>query len=123
MKIEVSNGELIDKITILEIKLNKITIPNKREHVQKELNTIRPLAEELIEKVSEKYDQLKLVNLQLWDIEDRIREFEKDNRFDNEFVQAARSVYRLNDFRAEIKFRINDLTGSDLVEQKSYESY
>src|SRR6056300_2086852 len=115
MLVEISKGELIDKITILEIKNEKITDPEKLEYVRHELETIRklefptPVKEKLIE-----------VNRKLWDVEDDIRLLEKRGKFDDEFIEKARSVYKLNDERSRLKKTINIEQGSNFVEEKSY---
>ena len=127
MKVEISNGELIDKITILEIKLIEIKDKDKLINIQKEFDTLNPLVEKLFEKYDSQlqhhYDELAKINGQLWDIEDWIRECEHEKRFDKEFVELARSVYITNDKRSEIKKLINILTESGLVEEKSYKDY
>tara|TARA_R110000803_G_scaffold35911_3_gene77402 strand:+ start:168 stop:554 length:387 start_codon:yes stop_codon:yes gene_type:complete len=127
MKIEISNGELLDKITILEIKFNKIKDKDKLVNIQKEYDTLNPLVEELFEnsdsQLQNHYLELAKINRQLWDIEDWIRDCEHEKRFDKEFVGLARSVYITNDKRSEVKKIINILTGSVLVEEKSYKDY
>ena len=127
MLIEISNGELLDKLTILEIKLAEIKDEAKLVNIQKEFDTLNPLAKELFDnndsQLQNHYLELASINSQLWDIEDRIRECEKAKRFDKEFIELARSVYITNDKRSEIKKIINTTTGSNLVEEKSYEEY
>ena len=127
MKIEVSNGELLDKISILELKLLKIENEDKLINIKKEFNTLNPLAKELFEKfggqLQNHYLELARINGLLWDIEDWIRDCEREKRFDEEFIQLARSVYVTNDQRSEVKKLINITTGSDLVEEKSYKDY
>lgn len=127
MKIEISNGELLDKLTILEIKLAEIKDEAKLVNIQKEFDTLNPLAKELFDnndgQLQNHYLELASINSQLWDIEDRIRECEKAKRFDKEFIELARSVYITNDKRSEVKKIINVTTGSNLVEEKSYEEY
>ena len=127
MKIEVSNGELLDKISILELKLDKIWDKDKLVNIQKEFETLNPLAQELFEKhdsyLQNLYVELSSINGELWDIEDWIRECEREKRFDKEFVELARSVYITNDKRSEVKKTINILTKSGLVEEKSYKDY
>ena len=124
-KVEVSNGELIDKYTILLIKNLKIKDKDKLKNVNNELNILKPYIDEL----NSKYDLLKLthqlqeINSKLWDIEDNIRKKEKLKEFDNDFIDLARSVYYTNDDRANIKLEINNLTKSNIVEVKSYEDY
>ena len=127
MKIEVSNGELLDKISILELKLLKIEDKEKLVNVKKEFETLNPLCVKLFEKfggqLQNHYLELARINGLLWDIEDWIRDCEREKRFDEEFIQLARSVYVTNDQRSEVKKLINNTTGSDLVEEKSYKDY
>jgi len=127
MKIEVSNGELLDKISILELKLLKIEDKEKLVNIQKEFDVLNPLCVKLFEKFGSQLQNLYLklaeINGQLWDIEDWIRDCEREKRFDEEFIQLARSVYVTNDQRSEVKKIINILTGSGLVEEKSYKDY
>ena len=127
MKIEVSNGELLDKISILELKLLKIEDEDKLVNIKKEFEILNPLCVELFEKfggqLQNHYLELARINGLLWDIEDWIRDCEREKRFDEEFIQLARSVYVTNDQRSEVKKLINITTGSDLVEEKSYKDY
>ena len=127
MKIEVSNGELLDKISILELKLLKIEDKEKLVNIQKEFDALNPLCVELFEQfggqLQNHYLELARINGLLWDIEDWIRDCEREKRFDEEFIQLARSVYVTNDQRSEVKKLINKTTGSDLVEEKSYKDY
>lgn len=121
-----SVGELLDKITILEIKADKIKDQEKLKNINHELQLLTDTwqATGLISsKTDELKAALKTVNLKLWKIEDDIRIFEKNKNFGDEFVQLARSVYYQNDDRAAIKKQINEATGSELTEEKSYESY
>lgn len=125
MIIEVSNGEIIDKISILEIKCLYISDEDKLEHVKKEYEY---LVKEVTQNLdfnfdSELYISLYNTNKELWDIEDEIRIKEKNKEYDDEFIRLARSVYITNDKRAKIKNNINKLTKSNFIEQKSYESY
>lgn len=122
MKIEVSNGEILDKISILEIKKARINSEEKLVNVEKEWMELWPLYEKLVttDEVAWKYAELKSVNEQLWEIEDEIREWEKRDHFGDRFIQLARLVYITNDRRARIKKEINLLTGSELMEEKSY---
>ena len=115
MLVQISKGELIDKITILEIKDDKITDPEKLKNVRHELETIRKL--EFPTPVKEK---LIDVNRKLCDVEDDLRLLEKKGKFDDEFVQKARSVYKLNDERSRLKKIINIEEGSNIVEEKSH---
>jgi len=122
MYIEVSTGEVADKISILLIKKEKITDVNKLENINKELSSLIEHfpAEILIDKL---YSLLCAVNLSLWEIEDAIREKERLGEFDNEFIELARQVYITNDSRAALKMRINIAYNSDMVEEKSYKPY
>tara|TARA_R110002073_G_scaffold258681_1_gene421688 strand:- start:39561 stop:39956 length:396 start_codon:yes stop_codon:yes gene_type:complete len=129
MKIEVSNGEIIDKYTILEIKLSEIKDAKKLVNIQNEYNVLTPVVENIYEGVKDVEHLRKLqndlleVNKKLWKIEDDIRECERANDFGKIFVDLARAVYYVNDDRSDIKKEINVYTGSDLVEEKSYENY
>ena len=119
----ISIGELVDKITILEIKKNKLQ-NSKLENVLKELSYLRRLMEKnKIEITDDLFTQLKEINLTLWDIEDQIRIKEKNKEFDNTFIELARSVYFKNDKRAEIKKNINLLSNSEITEEKFYSQY
>ena len=119
----ISIGELVDKITILEIKKNKLQ-NSKLENVLKELSFLRKLMEKhQIEITDDLFTQLKEINLKLWNIEDQIRIKEKNKEFDNIFIELARSVYFTNDKRSEIKRRINRLSNSEITEEKSYADY
>ena len=119
----ISIGELVDKITILEIKKNKLQ-NSKLENVLKELSYLRRLMEKnKIEITDDLFTQLKEINLTLWNIEDQIRIKEKNKEFDNIFIELARSVYFKNDRRAEIKKRINRLSNSEITEEKFYAKY
>ena len=127
MLVEISNGELLDKISILELKLLKIEDKEKLVNIQKEFDTLNPLVVDLFEQhdgqLQNHYLELAKINGQLWDIEDWIRDCEREKRFDKEFVELARSVYITNDKRCEVKKLINILTSSGLVEEKSYKKY
>ena len=125
MKIEVSNGEIVDKMTILEIKLDKIQNRIQLENISKEWEILNDCVMNIFQifgniKLYNLVDDLSEVNSKLWDIEDWIRDCEKEQRFDKEFVELARSVYKLNDERSKIKRQINLLTKSELIEEKSY---
>ena len=119
--IAISNGELIDKITILLIKQEKIKDTDKLEYICNENKFLDKL--KLQFDLETKIRQLKTINLKLWNIEDNIRLKEKNKQFDSEFIELARSVYITNDERAKTKLDINILTKSELVEVKSYEKY
>ena len=127
MKVEVSNGELLDKLTILELKLSNISDVKKLTNIQKEHDELNPLAGQLFDSYGEGlknlYKQLAEINSELWTIEDDIRECERNKDFGSDFVSLARAVYFTNDKRSEIKKSINLLTGSGFVEEKSYEDY
>lgn len=124
MKIDVSTGELVDKVTILSIKLEKMSDPEKRANVKKEYDIlIRPMNDAGIFVDSDEFIRLKEINLKLWDIEDRIRVKEVSQAFDDEFISLARSVYFINDDRAAVKKEINLKFNSDLVEEKEYVDY
>ncbi len=121
MLIEVSNGEIADKLTIIEIKLSKITDPEKRKNLQAEWDVLNSAVAQIIDKDHPLYKQLFEINSKLWVIEDQCREHEKNKDFGSAFVEIARSVYQSNDERAAVKKEINILTGSRLVEEKSYQ--
>lgn len=123
--IPVSYGELIDKITILEIKKERIKDQNKLVNIDKELTCLlEVISSEVMQKgAAELYAKLKEINIKLWDIEDAIRESERRSDFGPGFVQLARAVYYTNDDRSEVKRQINGLLGSDLTEEKSYTNY
>ena len=127
MKIEISIGELVDKLSILEIKLLNIRDPQKLTNVYKELETLNPYFQDLLDEygvnIKNLYTKISKINKTLWDIEDHIREKEAKQEFDKEFVELARSVYITNDQRAAVKKEINLLTKSELVEEKSYKDY
>ncbi len=118
----VSWGELVDKITILEIKSERIRAEDAQANVRKELHMLREIASAVLydEAVDQLRSELRAVNETLWDVEDRIREKEAARDFGPEFVELSRSVYRNNDARALLKRKINLLLQSELVEEKSY---
>ena len=121
---EISAGELFDKITILEIKKEKISNKEKLVDVEKELNSLKNTVEKFIpnqNNISKHVNDLKEINLKLWDIEDGKRAAEKEKKFDDKFIELARNVYKLNDERAKIKLAINTVLGSNIKEVKSYE--
>lgn len=123
MKIEVSNGEIIDKLTIICIKMERIRDAAKLSNLKKEHDILAEASLAIMNKDNPLYVSLYKVNSDLWDIEDRIRGFERRNDFGKEFVAAAREVYRKNDLRSGIKREINLTTSSGLIEEKSYEKY
>ena len=121
---EISAGELFDKITILEIKKEKISNKEKLNDIEKELNSLNDTVEKFISdqsNISKHISDLKEINLKLWDIEDGKRAAEKEKKFDDKFIELARNVYKLNDERAKIKLAINTTLGSNIKEVKSYE--
>ena len=121
---EISAGELIDKITILEIKKVKIKNKDKLTEIEKELLSLNETMKKFIpdnSKISKFKDHLKNINLKLWDIEDGKRSAEKNNDFGEKFIELARNVYKFNDERAKIKLAINNALGSNVKEIKSYE--
>jgi len=123
--IPVSWGELVDKITILQIKAERIAVREARANVARELASLSRVAGDAIRSsaVIPLMQQLRAVNAELWEIEDDIRECEAHSEFSERFIELARSVYKKNDMRAAIKRRINDALGSELVEEKSYASW
>ena len=132
MNIEISNGELLDKITILKIKLIKIKDDDKRKYLMEEHDLLVVKMMVLTDSFDNKddegeylklFDQLFTVNERLWNIEDQIREKESKNIFDKDFIELARSIYFINDVRSIIKKSINELTKSNIVEVKQYSRY
>ncbi|MBN1949680.1 MAG: hypothetical protein JW801_00650 [Bacteroidales bacterium] len=123
MKIEVSNGEIIDKLTIIQIKLERIHDAGKVANLKKEYEVLSEAAEKIISKEDDLFRDLYEVNAALWGIEDTLRDLERKKDFGTEFIESARSVYFTNDKRAEIKKKINLKTGSNLIEEKSYKKY
>lgn len=124
MKVEVSVGELIDKITILEIKTEKFDSKQKLANVNKEYQILKKKMDEVgITIEDEKYQKLKEINLNLWNIENQIREKEANKEFDDEFIELARKVYFNNDERSKVKKQINLEYDSDLIEEKEYSDY
>ena len=120
---EISAGELIDKITILEIKKTKINDGDKLKDIEKELSSLNDTLKNSIfdkSKIKESINKLKSINLKLWDIENGKRLAEKNNNFGTKFIELSRSVYKNNDERAKIKLEINNILGSNIKEVKSY---
>ena len=120
---EISAGELIDKITILEIKKVKISDSEKLKSVEKELSSLNITFKQFIpnnSKIKQLIDQLKSINLKLWDIENAKRVAEKNMDFNKEFIELARNVYKTNDQRSKIKLEINNILGSNIKEVKSH---
>ena len=123
---EISSGELLDKISILEIKLKKIKDKENLKEINKEyaiLKQSQNLNIKLANELKDLFDELKKVNLNLWDIEDKLRICEKNNDFGEKFIELARKVYFNNDSRAKIKSEINKLSGSNIKEIKQYSDY
>lgn len=123
MKIEVSNGEIIDKLSIIQIKIERIKDDAKLINLRKEYDVLLEASSGIIDLTDPLYNELYNINCELWDIEDRIRELERKKDFGNDFIETARSVYFKNDKRAEIKRQINLKTASGLFEEKSYRQY
>ena len=124
--VEVSVGELLDKISILEIKKDKIKDPEKLEYIRDELSLLREEFKNNIKsdsKIDKLYQSLKIINTRLWTIEDDKRKCEKEKNFTENFIKLSRDVHILNDDRAKIKLEINNYTGSKIKEIKEYTSY
>tara|TARA_X000001036_G_scaffold356332_1_gene338375 strand:- start:175 stop:558 length:384 start_codon:yes stop_codon:yes gene_type:complete len=124
INIPVSVGELVDKVTILEIKIKMINDKTKLKDVRKELDLLKKVFIKKnidLKKIKSDTDNLKKINQRLWFIEDKKRKHEKLKKFDSNFIKLARNVYKLNDKRAKYKFNINKITGSEIIEVKSYE--
>jgi Family of unknown function (DUF6165) len=123
--IETAPGELIDKITILEIKSERIADPEKLGNVRTELERLRSARDRTIlpcDELAQLATELRSINEALWEIEDQIRDCERSGEFGDRFITLARSVYQQNDRRAAIKRRINERLGSEIIEEKSYRS-
>ena len=126
ISVPISWGELVDKITILEIKMDRIHDEEKLKNIAKELRALKTVFDqgcEDTEKIKQVKSMLRVVNEQLWDIEDDIRKCEKEKDFSQRFIDLARSVYMSNDQRAALKRKINTILESELFEEKSYEDY
>ena len=126
VNVEISIGEFFDKITILEIKKERISNADKLININKELDGLNNLLTELSfsrDEVAQEVSELRKINEALWEIEDDIREKESQKAFDERFIELARAVYITNDKRSDIKRVINLKLGSDFVEEKSYEEY
>ncbi|NOZ08598.1 MAG: hypothetical protein GXO91_06945 [FCB group bacterium] len=124
--IPVSVGELVDKITILEIKSKNIEDPGKLVNIRKELALLERKANGLLDSnpgLQNLKTRLRAINEKLWSVEDALREMEKEKHFDADFIKLARSVYYTNDERSRLKSEINRMTNSDLSEEKSYSGY
>jgi hypothetical protein len=123
MKIEISNGEIIDKLTIIQIKLGRISDESRLVNLRKEFEILKSAAGSILSMDDQLYHDLYDVNCELWEIEDHIRDLERKKDFGEEFINTARAVYFRNDRRSEIKRAINLKTSSGLIEEKSYEKY
>lgn len=125
MKVEISVGEVLDKLTILHLKKQYISDKDKLININKEYSLLQETCKDILHdnQVSKLYRNLLEVNELLWQIEDDLRKMERFKKFDVDFIKLARSVYSTNDRRAEIKKQINLITNSTLVEEKSYEQY
>lgn len=131
MKIEVSNGEILDKYTILEIKMKNLHGKDdaKAANVRKEYETLTPKVDKIFADCKDKkgleklYTDLHNINQTLWNIEDQIRDCEREENFGSDFIELARSVYFTNDERSVVKKEMNLITGSELVEEKAYKEY
>ena len=123
---EISTGELLDKISILEIKLEKIKDKTSQDEINKEYNILKEVQNssiEMTEKLKTLLKEIKEVNLNLWNIEDKLRICEKNKDFGQTFIELARGVYLNNDKRSKIKSKINDVSGSNIKEIKQYVDY
>jgi hypothetical protein len=123
MKIEVSNGEIIDKLTIIQIKLERIKDESKLKNLRKEYGELKAATASILSTEDPLYKALYEINCELWDIEDHIRDLERSRDFGEDFIITARSVYFKNDRRSEVKREINIKTASGFIEEKSYEKY
>ena len=117
MKIEVSNGEIVDKLTILELKRQNAQTYEQARHIGEELNYLKPIVEGM-DNPEDLLTQLREVNKRLWEVEDMLREYERTSNFDKQFITFARAVYQTNNARFKLKSKINEITNSRLVEEK-----
>ena len=123
---EISPGELLDKISILEIKIEKVKDKNSLEEIKKEhkiLKEIQTSSIDITGKIKDLFQSVKNVNIKLWNIEDKLRIYEKNKNFDKNFIELARGVYFANDERAKLKNEINEILKSDIREIKQYVDY
>ena len=132
MKIEVSNADILDKFSILEIKSREIFDPQKLKNVKKEKDYLLPIVKKLVEDVDATiyqesvkilYLTLLQANIKIWEVEDKIRDKHRKKEFDEEFIELAKSAYVTNDLRCKIKRKVNIITKSEFVEEKSYDVY
>lgn len=125
VSVPVSVGELIDKLSILQVKKSKVKNPDKLKFIEKEYGLLLSMSSEYFNNVEiiETYKELVDVNLKLWEVEDELRVIENTKVFDNKFIELARAVYYTNDERFRLKDRINNLTNSEIKEQKDYKEY
>jgi len=123
---EISPGELLDKISILEIKLDKVKDKKAQEEIKKEYKILKEIQNssiDLTDKIKDLFQSIKNINIELWNIEDKLRIHEKNKDFSKNFVELARGVYFNNDRRAKIKSEINEMLGSNIREIKQYADY
>ena len=125
INIPASIGELVDKLTILNIKLENVTNREKKENLVKEKNKLQEIYDNLNfdDEIDQFFNQLMTINKKLWNIEDEIRILERNKQFDEKFIKLARSVYITNDERFSIKNKINNFVGSNIKEEKLYQKY
>ena len=126
VKVPTSIGDLIDRLSILEIKKERITDLDKVKYINIELDALKLIIKEEnidIKRIKNLYEEISNINLKLWKIEDDIRECERNKDFGNKFIQLARSIYKNNDLRANVKKQINKEFGSKIMEVKSYKEY
>ena len=123
---EISPGELLDKISILEIKIEKVKDKNSLEEIKKEYKILKEIQTSSIEitgEIKDLFQSVKNVNVKLWNTEDKLRICEKNKDFDKNFIELARGVYFANDERAELKSKINKILKSNIIEIKQYDNY
>tara|TARA_B110000014_G_C19949707_1_gene491416 strand:- start:114 stop:515 length:402 start_codon:yes stop_codon:yes gene_type:complete len=123
---EISAGELFDKLSILEIKLRKIKKKSSQIQIKKEYKILKKIKKSTIKvnaRIRKLFISIKIINLKLWNIEDKLRIYEKNKKFDKDFIKLARAVYFNNDKRAKIKLKINKILGSNIREIKQYTKY
>lgn len=127
IKTDISVGELLDKLSILEIKMTKITDATKLTHISHELSILNSIVDSFEPEARDQayafVERMRAINSKLWDIEDGVRDKEREQEFDEEFIELARSVYKTNDERFCVKNEANEHFKSDVVEMKSYEEY